>query len=210
MYSERCISWKRCEGQHEIHGEPKHDRFHSNVIVAHGVLQTFDRCRPFHETKFSRINVCTERFWNKIKIAQLFLSSLLFPWCKYIHLQVLKGKRCDFKTPTQKLSILNKQFVLDVNRCEWLQSYRGIALFVCFFACLTQIWIFAVNWHMDVCVRSGVDGDILLNQRLSVTDSQPSVVIVHVLDYFDFFCSRNETWGCRRIVGCCLPAHSLF
>lgn len=146
MYSERCISWKRCEGQHEIHGEPKHDRFHSNVIVAHGVLQTFDRCRPFHETKFSRINVCTERFWNKIKIAQLFLSSLLFPWCKYIHLQVLKGKRCDFKTPTQKLSILNKQFVLDVNRCEWLQSYRGIALFVCLFFCMS-------NTDLNICCK---------------------------------------------------------
>lgn len=40
---------------------------------------------------------------------------------------------------------------------------------------------------MDVCVQSGVDGDILLNQRLSVTDLQPSVVIVHVFGLLYFF-----------------------
>lgn len=158
---------------------------HSNVIVAHGVLQTFDRCRPFHETKFSRLNVCTERFQIKSKSHNCFYPPSFSPdanificWFSRENDVILRHRRRNFH---------NKQAVCA--GCEPLRSvavYRGIVLFV-FFACVTQIWIFAVNWHMDVCVQSGVDGDILLNQRLSVTDLQPSVVIVHVFGLLYFF-----------------------
>lgn len=45
---------------------------------------------------------------------------------------------------------------------------------------------------MVLWVWSGVDV-ILLNQRLSASDSQPSVVIVHVLNYFNFFALEMKT-----------------
>jgi len=131
---------------------------HTNVIVSHSVFSTynhflkmFDRCRPFHETKFRIINVCTE---NRT-IVCIFPP---FPWCKCSS-TVSQGKnhvKCIFQTMwfchvvlrilrhwRQKLSIINYLSLCWV----WMAADGEYVTEHCLCMYNTDINI-SCNWHM--------------------------------------------------------------